>query len=302
MVAGVVVVIALGGFVVATRLRQRSHGQPEPSALGPADDDGYQSEEPERVEPRRVAASPVQEPPVRDDLAPLVVPPREEVSPARTVDPIRGDGDVRIREPIVPSTGLTYVDARSMVLDVFNANYLKMSREATAIARTRAESFTNAFLERLEETNPHALDSARDPDMQRAIFTAQLEFASSGDADLGELLVALLVDRARESKRIADADRPERGVVRLFKTDARPVRRALPHLPGALHPADESPEPGAPPHLHRQFLGAVRPDRQPWPPQFPTPSVHGLRLAVRDHRGDRKLVGVPLPLALLPRL
>ncbi len=37
--------------------------------------------------------------------------------------------------------------------------------------------------------------------MQRAIFTAQMEFARTGDPDLRDLLVDLLVDRAGETDR-----------------------------------------------------------------------------------------------------
>ncbi len=45
---------------------------------------------------------------------------------------------------------LTYDDARTMALDVFNANYMRMSQEANTIAVERAESFTTLFLQRLE--------------------------------------------------------------------------------------------------------------------------------------------------------
>jgi hypothetical protein len=110
--------------------------------------------------------------------------------------------DSGTRLPIADlSRALTYADTRTMALEVFSANYMRMSRQAAVIAVDRAESFTNLFLQQFEEGYAGRIDSARDPDMQRAIFTVQMEFARTGDPDLRDLLVDWLVDRAGETER-----------------------------------------------------------------------------------------------------
>ena len=97
--------------------------------------------------------------------------------------------------------GLTVDEVREIALGVFHQNFLELRGVAEEIALGRAEKITNEFLRALEERAPLALASASDPDMQRAIFDAQREYACSGDEDLETVLVDLLVDRANEPVR-----------------------------------------------------------------------------------------------------
>ncbi len=97
--------------------------------------------------------------------------------------------------------GLTYDNARQIALDVFNANFLQLSEKAANIAFLRAQELIDFYLRRVSEKGPHLLRSAEDPDMQYALFTAQKEYARSGDKDLSELLVDILIDRAAETNR-----------------------------------------------------------------------------------------------------
>lgn len=98
-------------------------------------------------------------------------------------------------------SGITYSDARDIALDVYKANYLQLSESAAKVARQRAEELTDEFLAELKERNAEAIASVESPGMQHALFTAQKEYARTGDKDLESLLVDILVDRAGTTER-----------------------------------------------------------------------------------------------------
>ncbi len=97
--------------------------------------------------------------------------------------------------------GISYTDAKEIALDVYKANFLELSKEAAELAITRAEELTDHFLEELRVKKPDYLYSASNPAMQMAIFNAQKEYARTGDKNLEDLLVDILVERATESER-----------------------------------------------------------------------------------------------------
>lgn len=105
------------------------------------------------------------------------------------------------RDVTVTNVGLTYADVRDVALDVFRANFYHLSATASTIAVTRAEEMTEKFFERLLKENPSGLSKANDPDFQYALLTAQREYARSGDKDLGDVLIDLLVDRSKQNER-----------------------------------------------------------------------------------------------------
>jgi hypothetical protein len=98
-------------------------------------------------------------------------------------------------------SGITYSDAREIALDVYKANYLKLSENAAQVARQRAEELTDQFLNKLKERNADAIASMESPGMQHAMFSAQKDYARTGDKDLESLLVDILVDRAGTAER-----------------------------------------------------------------------------------------------------
>lgn len=97
--------------------------------------------------------------------------------------------------------GISYSDARDIAIDVFKANYLQLSKSAAQIARDRAEELTDKFLEKLKEQNADAIASMETPGMQYALFSAQKEYARTGDKDLESLLVDILIDRSSSTER-----------------------------------------------------------------------------------------------------
>lgn len=92
--------------------------------------------------------------------------------------------------------GLSYKDVKEIALDVFTSNFVQLKNEAADLAKQRAEEITESFLEKLSEKAPAAIQEFNQPALQDALFTAQKEFAKSGDKELGDLLVDILVDRA----------------------------------------------------------------------------------------------------------
>jgi len=104
-------------------------------------------------------------------------------------------------QSIVINQGISYQDAKSIALDVFKSNYLELSAKAADTARKRAEELVDDFISEVKERNPNSLNSMEDPGMQYAIFTAQKEYAKTGDKDLSDMLVDILVDRAAQQER-----------------------------------------------------------------------------------------------------
>lgn len=97
--------------------------------------------------------------------------------------------------------GLQLADVRQIAQDIFDANFYKLSGVASETAKRRADELIDAYLDSLAEKQPDAIDSASDPDMQYALFVAQKEYARSGDKQLAEVLVDILVDRAKQRER-----------------------------------------------------------------------------------------------------
>ena len=102
---------------------------------------------------------------------------------------------------VVVNNGLSYSEVRSVVLDVFRSNFLQLAGEAKEVARQRAEEITDKFLEKLQKENPAGLSQAPTPDFQYGLFSVQRDFARTADANLGDLLVDLLVDRTKHPQR-----------------------------------------------------------------------------------------------------
>lgn len=97
--------------------------------------------------------------------------------------------------------GITATEARNIALDVAKATFYELSGDARNLASSRVEEITDKVIDKLESEFPEGLWKAKDPDFQYALFTVQKQYARSGDADLGDLLVDLLVDRSKQEKR-----------------------------------------------------------------------------------------------------
>lgn len=109
-----------------------------------------------------------------------------------------GDDSTNIQaETVNINHGITYVEARQIALDVFDANFFKLSEKAVDVAKERAQQITDKFLRELALKNQDISLIAQDPDFQSSLYTVQKEYAKTGDKDLGDLLVDLLLDRTK---------------------------------------------------------------------------------------------------------
>jgi hypothetical protein len=97
--------------------------------------------------------------------------------------------------------GISYSDAKEIFNDLFKSNFLQLKHEAADVAQQRAEEITGKFLNDLNTKSPESIAEFKEPAMQDALFTAQKEYAKSGDLDLGDLLVDILVDRVQTNTR-----------------------------------------------------------------------------------------------------
>lgn len=108
-----------------------------------------------------------------------------------------GDNSTNLQgQTIVINNGITYEDAKGIALDVFKSNYLELSTKAADTAKQRAEELVDDFLQQIMTRKPEAINTMEDPGMQYAIFSAQKEYAKTGDKNLSDMLVDILVDRA----------------------------------------------------------------------------------------------------------
>lgn len=113
-----------------------------------------------------------------------------------------GDNSTNIQaDELTIVQGMTYPEVRQVALDVFKANFYELAGKAKGIASERGEQITEKFLQKLQKENPKGFEKSQDPDFQHALFTVQKEYARNGDADLGDLLVDLLVDRSKQEQR-----------------------------------------------------------------------------------------------------
>jgi hypothetical protein len=97
--------------------------------------------------------------------------------------------------------GVSYSEVKQISLDVCR-NYLEdFASKGRDKATARVEEITDKFLVRLKNENPDGFRKAEDPDFQYALLSVQKEYARSGDENLGDLLVDILVDRSKQDIR-----------------------------------------------------------------------------------------------------
>lgn len=112
-----------------------------------------------------------------------------------------GDQSTNIQAGEVHIVGISYGEAHQIALDVFKTNFLSLSDRAAEIALALVEEITEKFLRKLKQQNEKGIAHAEEPDFQYALFTVQKEYARTGDKELGDLLVDLLVDRTKHENR-----------------------------------------------------------------------------------------------------
>lgn len=113
-----------------------------------------------------------------------------------------GDHSTNVqRQTVTVHQGISYQDAKEIALDVFKANSMALSEKAAEVAMQRVEELVNKFLGELQARHPEGLKSMEEPGMQYALFEAQKGYVKTGDVDILQLEVDILVDRALRTER-----------------------------------------------------------------------------------------------------
>lgn len=92
------------------------------------------------------------------------------------------------------STKITIAQVQEISQQVVQHELDKFSDSAIETLNQRFDEFTLNYISRQSETAPGGFESLKQPFMQRALRTAKIEFGASGEPDIGESLVNILVD------------------------------------------------------------------------------------------------------------
>jgi hypothetical protein len=116
-----------------------------------------------------------------------------------------GDGSTNVQaggSVTIIQSGLSLEDAAEIARALVRPEFDRLADVATAAAIARAEDMiSDRLLPRLQVENPGGIGTFGDPDVQYALLAAQRTYARTGDSDVADVLVDLLVDRTRATKR-----------------------------------------------------------------------------------------------------
>lgn len=97
--------------------------------------------------------------------------------------------------------GVSASEARQIAIDVFKANFYDFSEKAAKIALERAEEITDNFIEQFYSKIPHLEEKLQEPSVQSTMFNTQKEYAKTGDKELKDQLLDLLIKRIDSEER-----------------------------------------------------------------------------------------------------
>ena len=101
---------------------------------------------------------------------------------------------------IIINQGMSYTEVKEIALDVFKANFIELSGQASSLAKERAEDITEQLLGKLVKVSD-SFQFASDPDFQYSMYVVQREYARTGNDELGDLLTDILVERSQQTER-----------------------------------------------------------------------------------------------------
>ncbi|MGQ4596453.1 LPO_1073/Vpar_1526 family protein [Nocardia sp. R6R-6] len=108
---------------------------------------------------------------------------------------IQAARDVYITEGVKPD------EVVRICTELMRTEFERYSATARKVVEERAQEFLENYMHRQTSVAPDAVSSMERPHMQRALQQAQVEYVSSGDADLGSLLVNLVVELSQKEQR-----------------------------------------------------------------------------------------------------
>jgi hypothetical protein len=112
-----------------------------------------------------------------------------------------GDNSNNVQVAGNVTIGISATEARQIAIDVFKANFYEFSEKAAQKALERAEEITDNFIEQFYSKIPHLESRLQEPSVQSTMFNVQKEYAKTGDIDLKEQLLDLLIQRIDSEER-----------------------------------------------------------------------------------------------------
>ena len=112
-----------------------------------------------------------------------------------------GDNSQNIQVNGNLSCGISYTEARQIALDVFNANCQTLIREATRTSEIRANEIVEDFIKKLFEEHPELSYRLQEPSIQYSTFYVIMNYVKTGDVDLKERLLKMLMHRMEAKDR-----------------------------------------------------------------------------------------------------
>ncbi|MGW6334111.1 LPO_1073/Vpar_1526 family protein [Nocardia rhamnosiphila] len=89
--------------------------------------------------------------------------------------------------------------------ELMRTEFEKYTATARQVVEERAQEFLENYMHRQTTVAPDSVSSMEQPYMQRALQQAQVEYVSSGDFNLGSLLVDLVVELSQKKQRSTHA-------------------------------------------------------------------------------------------------
>ena len=112
-----------------------------------------------------------------------------------------GDNSSNIQIAGDCSIGITAADAIAISREVAQHEIDRYKQEALAVAEERFEKIAEKAVESILEKNPKLLSSFREPAIQVALYDTYKKYIESGDDELGDNLIILLIERLNEVER-----------------------------------------------------------------------------------------------------
>lgn len=113
---------------------------------------------------------------------------------------VSGDHN-QVTQNIDNSSGINYTEIKQIVTDLFEQNMLRMSNEASRLINARRDTFSDQLIANLHAANPNGFKAFADPGFQYMLFTALQHYARTGDDELQDVLIDMLVKRTMTDSR-----------------------------------------------------------------------------------------------------
>jgi hypothetical protein len=102
----------------------------------------------------------------------------------------------------IVNAGLTVEEATELALGLIRPEFELLKNEAKELAVKRAEEMvTRRLLPRLVSEHREGIGTFADPDVQYALAAAERSYARTGDSEMADILVDILIDRTRQIDR-----------------------------------------------------------------------------------------------------